>query len=87
MEYTARCGLYGRRNMNETVNAAIKQKFGVFVRWCVWWKQFRELLIECLVHDIETAFPDSKDTGLIFSTNASLLGGRLGWSRPTGTSK
>ena len=30
--------LYHRRNMNETVNAAIKQKFGVFVRSRRWWK-------------------------------------------------
>lgn len=34
--------LYHRRNMNETVAAVIKQKFGAFVRSRVWWKQFRE---------------------------------------------
>jgi hypothetical protein len=39
--------------MNETVNAAIKQKFGAFVRPRVWWKQFRELVIKCVVHNIE----------------------------------
>jgi len=37
--------------MNETVNAAIKQKFGAFVRSRLWWKQFRELVIKCLVHN------------------------------------
>jgi IS5 family transposase len=41
--------LYYRRNMNETVNAAIKQKFGAFVRSRAWWKQFRELVIKCVV--------------------------------------
>jgi IS5 family transposase len=45
--------LYDQRNMNETVNAAIKQKFGAFVRSRVWWKQFRELVIKCVVHNIE----------------------------------
>ncbi|MFC6952861.1 IS5 family transposase [Halorubellus litoreus] len=45
--------LYHRRNMNETVNAAIKQKYGAFVRSRRWWKQFRELVIKCVVHNIE----------------------------------
>lgn len=45
--------LYNQRNMNKTVNAAIKQKFGAFVRSRIWWKQFRELIIKCIVHNIE----------------------------------
>lgn len=45
--------LYHRRNMNETVNAAIKQKFGAFVRSRLWWKQFRELVVKCVVHNLE----------------------------------
>jgi len=45
--------LYHRRNMNETVNAAIKQGFGTFVRSRLWWKQFRELVIKCIVHNLE----------------------------------
>ena len=44
---------YQQRNMNETVNAAIKRKFGAFVRSWVWWKQFRELVVKCIVHNIE----------------------------------
>jgi hypothetical protein len=39
--------------MNESVNAAIKQKFGAFARSRVWWKQFRELVIKCAVHILE----------------------------------
>jgi len=39
--------------MNETVNAAVKQKFGAFVRSRRWWKQFRELVINCVVHNVE----------------------------------
>ncbi len=45
--------LYHRRKMNETVNAAIKQRFGTFVRSRLWWKQFRELVIKCIVHNVE----------------------------------
>ena len=45
--------LYHQRNMNETVNAAIKRKVGAFVRSRVWWKQFREVVIKCIVHNIE----------------------------------
>lgn len=41
------------RNMTETVHTAIKQKSRVFVRSCVWWTQFRELAIKCVVHNIE----------------------------------
>ena len=37
---------------NEAVNAAIKQKFGTFVRLPLWWKQFRELVIKCVVHNL-----------------------------------
>ncbi len=39
--------------MNETVNAAIKQKFGAFVRSRLWWKQFRELVNKCIVQNPE----------------------------------
>lgn len=42
-----------RRNMDETVNTAIKQKFGAFVHSRVWWKQFRKLVIKCVVHNVE----------------------------------
>ena len=50
-----------RRNINETVNAAVKQKFGVFVRSRRWWKQFRELVIRCVVHDLERSLAVSHD--------------------------
>ena len=53
--------LYHRRNMNETVNAAIKQKFGAFVRSRLWWKQFRELVIKCVVHNLERSLIISYD--------------------------
>jgi hypothetical protein len=39
--------------MNKTVNAAIKQKFGTFVRSRQWWKQFQELVIKCVVYNLE----------------------------------
>lgn len=39
--------------MNETFNATIKQMFGAFVWSRLWWKQFRELLVKCIVHHVE----------------------------------
>jgi IS5 family transposase len=56
-------GLYYQRNMNETVNAAIKQKFGAFVRSRLWWKQFRELVIKCVVHNLERSLAISHEQG------------------------
>jgi hypothetical protein len=53
--------LYHRRNINETVNAAIKQKFGAFVRSRLWWKQFRELVIKCIVHNLERSLAISHE--------------------------
>jgi IS5 family transposase len=53
--------LYRRRNMNETVDAAIKQKFGAFVRSRRWWKQFRELVIKCIVHNLERSLAISHE--------------------------
>lgn len=53
--------LYHRRHMNETVNAAIKQKFGAFVRSRRWWKPFRELVIECVVHNVDRGLVISRD--------------------------
>jgi len=38
--------------MNETVNATIKQNRGVFVRSRLWWKQFHELIVICIVHNL-----------------------------------
>ncbi|MFC7251441.1 IS5 family transposase [Halomicroarcula sp. GCM10025324] len=44
--------LYGQRSQNETVNSRLKRKYGAFVRSRLWWKQFRELVIGCLTHNI-----------------------------------
>ncbi|WP_049918776.1 IS5 family transposase [Halorussus halophilus] len=45
--------LYGQRSQNETVNSRLKRKYGAFVRSRDWWKQFRELVIKCIVHNLE----------------------------------
>jgi hypothetical protein len=45
--------LYGQRNQNETVNSRLKRKYGAFVRSRHWWKQFRELVVGCLTHNID----------------------------------
>ena len=48
-------GLYGQRSQNETVNSRLKRKYGAFVRSRYWWKQFRELVVGCLTHNIDKA--------------------------------
>jgi IS5 family transposase len=55
--------LYHSRNINETVNAAIKQKFGAFVRSRLRWKQFRELVIKCIVDNLERSLAISHEGG------------------------
>jgi len=47
--------LYGQRSQSETVNSTLKRKYGAFVRSRQWWKQFRELVLRCLVHNIDRA--------------------------------
>ena len=47
--------LYGQRSQNETVNSSLKRKYGAFVRSRRWWKQFRELTLACLVHNLDRA--------------------------------
>ncbi len=47
--------LYGQRSQNETVNSCIKRKYGALVRSRLWWKQFRELVVGCLTHNIDKA--------------------------------
>ncbi|MFP4590728.1 MAG: IS5 family transposase [Halobacteriales archaeon] len=51
--------LYGQRNQSETVNSRLKRKYGAFVRSRRWWKQFREHVLACLVHNLDRAIePD-----------------------------
>jgi hypothetical protein len=53
--------LYHQRNMNETVKVTIKQKFGAFVWSRLWWKQFRELVAKCVVHNMERSLTLSRE--------------------------
>ena len=47
--------LYGQRSQNETVNSRLKRTYGAFVRSRLWWEQFRELVVDCLTHNIGKA--------------------------------
>jgi IS5 family transposase len=47
--------IYGQRSQNETVNSRPKRKYGAFVRSRHWWKQFRELALACIVHNLDRA--------------------------------
>ncbi|MDB2238761.1 IS5 family transposase [Halorubrum ezzemoulense] len=44
--------LYGQWSQSETVNSTLRRKNGAFVRSRRWWKQFCELTIACLVHNV-----------------------------------
>ncbi|WP_231189130.1 IS5 family transposase [Haladaptatus sp. DYF46] len=45
--------LYGQRSQSETVNSRLKRKYSAFVRSRQWWKQFRELTVVCLIHNLD----------------------------------
>jgi hypothetical protein len=52
-----------RRNRNEAVNVAIKQTFGTFVWSRLWWNQFQELVIKCVVHNLEGGLAIAPEEG------------------------
>ena len=47
--------LYGPRSQSETVNSQLNRRYGAFVRSRHWWKQFRELTLACIVHNLDRA--------------------------------
>jgi len=47
--------LYHRRSLVETVISVLKRKYGDAVSSRVWWRQFRELVVMCLVYNVERA--------------------------------
>ena len=42
-----------KRVLNETVNSMIKRKYVDFVSSINWWNQFKEIILMCIVHNIE----------------------------------
>jgi IS5 family transposase len=47
--------LYHRRSLVETVISVLKRKYGDAVSSWLWWRQFRELVVMCLVYNVEQA--------------------------------
>jgi IS5 family transposase len=47
--------LYHKRSLAETVNSVIKRKYGDSVSSRVWYRQFREIVAKCVVHNVERA--------------------------------
>jgi len=47
--------LYGQRNQNESVNSTIGRKYESNVFSRKWYKQFREIVAKCIVHNLERA--------------------------------
>ncbi|WP_254280632.1 IS5 family transposase [Haloarcula marina] len=48
--------LYGQRSQTESVNSRLKRTYGAFVRSRRWWKQFREIGVACLTHNLDQMF-------------------------------
>ncbi len=46
---------YRQRSMCETVFSAIKSTHGVAVHARTWYREFRELVVKCVVHNIKRA--------------------------------
>lgn len=51
--HNSRLKNYGKRNMSETVNSVIKRKYKDFVSSKNWRSQFNEILMMCIVHNLE----------------------------------
>lgn len=47
--------LYGQRNQNESVNSAIGRRYDSSVFSRKWYKQFREIVAKCIVHNLGRA--------------------------------
>ena len=47
--------LYHKRSLGETVNSVIKRKYGDSVSSRVWYRQFREIVVKYVVHNMERA--------------------------------
>jgi IS5 family transposase len=45
--------LYGQRAMTETANSSVKRSFGSAVRAREWYREFREVVLMCLVYNIK----------------------------------
>lgn len=45
--------IYGQRSQSKTVNSRLKRRYGAFARSRCWWKQFRELALACIVHNLD----------------------------------
>src|SRR6056297_3791956 len=46
---------YAQRSMTETVNSAIKRSLGYAVRARTWYREFREIVLMCVVYNIKRA--------------------------------
>ena len=45
--------LYGQRAMTETANSSVKRSYGGAVRAREWYREFREVVLMCLVYNIK----------------------------------
>jgi hypothetical protein len=52
LDWTPTSTVNGQRGQDETVTSRVKREYRSFVRSRHWWKQFCELVVGCLLHDI-----------------------------------
>lgn len=45
--------LYNQRSMTETANSSVKRSYGSDVRAREWYREFREIVLMCLVYNIK----------------------------------
>jgi len=45
--------LYNQRSMTETVNSSVKRSYGSAVRAREWYREFREIVLMCMVYNIK----------------------------------
>src|SRR5699024_3911380 len=45
--------LYGQRSMTETANSSVKRSYGSAVRAREWYREFREVVLMCLLYNIK----------------------------------
>jgi len=48
-------GLYHKRSLLESVNSAVKRKYGSWVRSRAWGRQFREIVVKHFIYNIDRA--------------------------------
>jgi len=58
-------GLYHRRSLIESINSAVKRKYGIWVKSRTWGRQFQEIVAKHFIYNTP-AFPIIICTAIVF---------------------